>query len=445
MAELPFDADSDEDRPFTVSELGEAVRAALTEAMPRKVRVVGEISNFSDRTHWFFSLKDEHARIGCVCFARVARRVSFPVQEGLEVVATGRVDYWPTGGRLQLYVDRLEPVGMGALELKFRALCDELRRAGYFDEARKKTLPAMPRRVAVVTSREGAALQDVLNTAARRWAGCELMVLDVRVQGASAAPAIAEAIRALSAQGPRLGIDAVLLTRGGGSLEDLWAFNERAVADALSQCALPVVAAVGHESDTTVAELVADLRCATPTQAVMRLLPDRQALAQQVEQLGRRLHLLTRQHVQRQRQRLRAAERHPCFRRAGAMLEPLRQRVEQGAARLHRAQRDGARRRRERLEGAARQLEAVGPMNVLKRGYSATLNADGRALTAPAQARPGERLTSVLAGGRLHSTAEGAAENGRRKAPRRARKEGAGPTLFDPPAPSDDGAGKAGE
>ncbi|MEE9404378.1 MAG: exodeoxyribonuclease VII large subunit, partial [Algisphaera sp.] len=260
--------------PWSVSRLAGHVKRALQEGLPTKVRVAGEISNFSDRNHWYFSLKDADASIRAVMFASSARRVGFPVQAGMAVVATGRVDFYNAQGSVQLYVDKLEPVGQGARELALRVLMEELREAGYFAPERKKPLPAVPRRIAVVTSRSAAALQDVINTAQQRWAGCELVLVDVRVQGDAAAGQIAAAIRRLSAQGASQGIDAVILTRGGGSIEDLWAFNEREVADALFECTLPVVAAIGHETDTTVAELVADRRCATPTQAAMTLVPD---------------------------------------------------------------------------------------------------------------------------------------------------------------------------
>src|SRR5690606_26173107 len=220
--------------------------------------------NFSDRAHWFFSLKDERATIRCVCFASSARQVECPVRDGMQVVCTGRVDFYDAQGHVQLYVDRIEPVGQGALELRLRQLMEELRELGYFDEAAKKPLPVLPRRVAVVTSRSAAALQDVIDTARRRWAGCRLYLYDVRVQGAAAAPEIARAIDALGRQHKRLRLDAIIVSRGGGSIEDLWAFNERIVAEAIHRCPLPIVAAIGHETDTTVAELVADLRCSTP-------------------------------------------------------------------------------------------------------------------------------------------------------------------------------------
>jgi exodeoxyribonuclease VII large subunit len=394
-------------KPLTVSEASLLIRAALAEVIPAPVRIVGQISNFSNRTHWFFSLKDDGASLRCVCFASAVRAVRFPVRDGMEVIATGRIDYYDAQGQLQLYVDHLEPVGEGALELQFRALCAELRELGYFAAERKRPLPPFVQRLAVVTSKSGAALQDVLDTARRRWAGCEMLVMDVRVQGAGAAPQIAAALASLSQQGAKLGIDVILLTRGGGSIEDLWAFNERAVADAVFHCRLPVVAAIGHETDTTVAELVADVRCATPTQAAMTIVPDRQAMEHQVRQTAGRLTLLMNRQAQYAQQRLAAVARHRIFRQPLHLLEPLEQRLERARHRLVTALPARTERERARLEALRRNLEALGPRNVLSRGYSYTLDSRGQVLRDPQAVRQGERITSVLERGRLSSEVTG--------------------------------------
>lgn len=319
---------------LTVAQAAALIKDVLTQAMPARLRIVGEISNFSNRTHWFFSIKDDDACLRCVCFATAARRVGFTLRDGMQVVITGRVDLYEAQGNLQIYVDAIEPVGQGVLELRFRQLCEELRKLGYFDDSRRKALPALPQRIAVVTSKNGAALQDVINTAAKRWDGCELFLLDVLVQGASAAPSIAQAIRKLSRDGANLGIDAILLTRGGGSMEDLWAFNERVVADAIYDCSLPIVAAIGHECDTTIAELVADLRCSTPTQAAMTLIPDQKALRDQIEMTKDRLNLQLRRRVEHAQQRVRALQRHVIFRRSRELLNEPAQRWRDAQQRL---------------------------------------------------------------------------------------------------------------
>lgn len=276
-------------RVLTVTEITDRISAVLVDHLPRKVRVVGEISNLSERGHCYFSLKDEKAVIGCVAWASKAKSFRFDLNNGMEVVATGSIQFYSPQGRCQLYVDRLEPVGAGALELQFRALCEALRRAGYFDAARKKVVPTFPRGVAVITSENGAALQDVLDTLRQRCPAIDVYLVDVRVQGAEAAGEVAEALRFVGREHERYGIDAVIITRGGGSLEDLWAFNERAVADALFEFPLPTIAAIGHETDSTIAEFVADVRCATPTQAAMVVSPDRAELGVQLDSSMRRM------------------------------------------------------------------------------------------------------------------------------------------------------------
>lgn len=393
-------------KPFTVSQAAELIRGVLADGLPSTLQVIGEVSNFSGRQHWFFSLKDQDATLSCVCFASAARRVVFPMTNGLQVVATGRIDYYDAQGRLQLYVDKIEPVGQGALELQFRALCERLREKGYFDLQRKKSLPLIPRCVAVITSCQAAALQDVINTAQRRWPGCRLMLFDVRVQGDGAAPQISAAIQALSHHGASLNIDAIILTRGGGSIEDLWAFNEPIVAEAIFQCDLPIVAAIGHETDTTIAELVADMRCATPTQAAMTLIPDQHVLEQQIEQLTRRLGLLLKRKVELSRQRFHAVQQHPIFRRPQRMTELISQRLDGLAHRLQATVPKHFEQCRQRLELLAKHLESVGPTNVLSRGYSYTLSADGRVVRSTDEVAQGDRITTVVAQGQMTSIVE---------------------------------------
>ncbi len=437
-------------RPISVSQLAANIDLALKDKLPAKVPVRGEISGFKKQNHWYFSLKDEHAVISCVMFASSARKQTFSPADGNEVLATGRIEFWKRGGRTQLYIDKLEPIGAGALEARFRALCDELRTLDYFDPARKKPLPLFPQRIAIVTSRNAAALQDVIDTARKRCPSVELSLIDVRVQGDNAAPQITRAIDWLSKNAAKLGIDAILVTRGGGSIEDLWAFNERAVADALFRCTVPVVAAIGHETDTTIAELVADERCATPTQAAMRLIPDRMALLEQLDHLGARLHgrvdrTLTseRRHITTIRTRLTHASAHSLSRqslrierltarlarhRPDALYARRRTRLDRASDRLagaigmriaaapHRhlfdSLADGLARSLERAEariGALdRELAVVSPIAVLARGYSMTLTPAGAILRRAGDATSGDLLTTRLAEGSITSRVESA-------------------------------------
>ncbi len=441
MAKLPFNPDTEDrgsrpsDRAITVAELAGRIKRALADGLPRKVRVVGEVSNLSDRTHWFFSLKDDSAAMRCVCFASNAKRVGFPMRDGMQVVVTGRVDFYDAQGSVQLYVDAIEPVGQGALELKLRQMITELKELGYFELEHKKPLPTMPTRIAVVTSRSAAALQDVINTVTQRWAGCRLYHYDVRVQGDQAAGEIAEALKRISKHGKKLGIDAVILTRGGGSIEDLWAFNERIVVDAVYRCSLPIVAAIGHETDTTVAELVADARCATPTQAAMTLVPEREALHHQVHQLGQRLGLTVRRNLEHADHRLTAAARHPLFRNPRRLVDHSGQQLDDTVRRLRAAMPRRLAVDYTRIEALTRQLAAVNPNNVLDRGYSYTLGPDGKVLRKTQDARTGDRITTVLADGRLASVVESGSGSPTkpskpRPAHKRRRNTNPGPGLF---------------
>ena len=322
------DASGSPDRPISVGELAARIDTALKTGLPARVRVLGEISGLRDRTHLYFNLKDEGAVVGAVVFASTARRLATKPSDGLQVVATGRVDYYAPAGKVSLIVDRLEPVGAGPLERKFRELAEELRGLGWFDPESKLALPAFPTRIAVVTSRTGAALQDVLDTARRRAPFVEWLIVDARVQGDAAAGEVSRAIATLGARHTELGVDAIIVTRGGGSLEDLWAFNERAVAQAIHACPVPIVAAIGHETDTTIAELVADERAATPTQAAMRLTPDRAAMLEQLSTLDRRLRDSSAGRVRFSRELLRRFAEHPVFRSPRELTAPHAQRVE---------------------------------------------------------------------------------------------------------------------
>jgi exodeoxyribonuclease VII large subunit len=436
------------DDVLTVTQLAARVDAAIKIGVPGRVRVVGEISNVSQRTHWYFSLKDEGSVIAGVVFASAARGMRTVPTHGDRVIATGRLDFYAPGGRVSLIVDSIEPVGAGTLERELRARVDAVRERGWLDPASRRPLPIFPRCVAVITSKDGAAVQDVIDTARRRCPGVRLVIIDVRVQGDRAAPEVAEAVRLVSAVAGRDGIDAILVTRGGGSIEDLWAFNEMGVAEAIRNASVPVVAAIGHETDTTLAELVADERAATPTQAVMRLLPDQTALEEQVDALQRRLTLAVRQPLLERRRRLATLANRPSLRdpkrvldahrtvlinvirsldsagraavlgaerrlyRASARLERHRPGVMQARReeslnavedRLARSVRARVRLAGESLDGLHRELHAVGPMQVLARGFSVTTTPQGSLVRDATAVRPGDELITRLGNGEIRS------------------------------------------
>jgi len=444
-----------EARALTVSQASELIQRTLEERIPSPLRIIGEVSNLNVRNHWYFSLKDEGAVLSCVAWATSAKKFGFTPRDGQQVMATGHISHFGPQGRTQFYVSALAPVGDGALEARFRALCEELRGLGFFAPERKRPLPAFPRRIAVITSRTGAALQDVLATAKQRCCAVGLLIVDVRVQGEGAAAQVARAIDRVNREAGRRGIDAILVTRGGGSIEDLWTFNERIVADATFKSALPIVAAIGHESDTTIIELVADLRAATPTQAAMRLIPSRDELCRQIDHAVHRMRSLIGRQVERERERIRSIARMELWRdprlhfaryvdslrhqrshvsrsmralvqRAHIRLHKLEARLEQGRParlseirrervavlgdRLRRAAGSIVPQRRVHLRAREQQLGAIEVRSVLRRGFSYTMLADGRVLRSIGDVEPGDALATHVADGFVKSTVAGAAK-----------------------------------
>ncbi len=274
-------------RILTVSELTVLVRGRLEQSFP-EVWVEGELSNLRTPAsgHLYFTLKDTQTQIRAVLFRGGAQRLRFSLQEGLQVVVRGRLTVYEPRGEYQVVVDYLEPKGVGALQLAFEQLKEKLAREGLFDESRKRPLPFLPRRVGVVTSLSGAAVRDILTVLHRRCPVVQVLIVPVLVQGEAAASQIAEAVRALGASGL---VEVMIVGRGGGSLEDLWSFNDEAVLRAIADSAVPVVSAVGHEIDVTLADFVADYRAPTPSAAAEAVVPVLDDLVQTIEVLRRRL------------------------------------------------------------------------------------------------------------------------------------------------------------
>lgn len=431
--------------PWPVSKLAGEIDGALRRGVPGPVRVIGEVSGFRDRTHWYFDLKDENAVVNCVMFASAARKVNPPPRDGEQVIVRGRIEFYSKGGKVSFILDSLERAGEGPLDRAFRELCATLKAEGYFAIERKKPLPRFPRRIAVITSRSAAALQDVINTAQRRCPAVGLLVVDVPVQGDAAAPEIASAIDRISKHHARLGVDAIILTRGGGSKEDLWCFNERRVADAIFRCTVPLVAAIGHETDTTIAELVADERCATPTQAAMRLTPDVRELLRQLDSSERRLATalargaeLARRDVELSGERLETAARDAIAtlrtrahqlelrlervrpqavharmiarlaaaddrlsRAIASRLDPTR--INASADRLERSAHRLRDQHRARIDALDKHLAAISPKRVLERGFSITAAADGRLIRSTRDVSRGDTLTTHVTDGTIAS------------------------------------------
>lgn len=364
---------------LSVSEITRRIRAMLEDGFTQ-VWVEGEVSNFKHHSsgHLYFSLKDEQAQLAAVMFRRESSALAFELEEGMQVVCYGRVSVYEPRGQYQLYIERIEPLGAGALQLRFKQLTEKLRREGLFDEGRKRPIPFLASRVALVTSIDGAALRDILNVLGRRFSNCHLLICPVPVQGAAAAPAIARMIGDLNAQ--RLA-DVMILARGGGSLEDLWAFNEEAVARAIFASDIPVISAVGHETDFTIADFVSDLRAPTPSAAAELVLPKREDLLERVEEL-----------------RLRA-------KRAFLSEVPDRlQRVDELVKNLAVLFKNLILSKKEEAASLLGKLEALGPLETLKRGFSVTLSEpSGRLVASARSVKAGDIVKTKLKDGYFKS------------------------------------------
>ena len=430
---------------YTVSRLNQEVRLLLEHAMPL-LWVEGEISNLSQPRsgHLYFTLKDEAAQVRCAMFRNRALYLRFRPKESLHVLLRARIGLYAPRGDFQLIVEHMEEAGDGALRRAFEALKARLATEGLFASEHKKPLPAMPRRLGIITSPSGAALRDVLTVLRRRFPAICVLIYPVAVQGANAPREIADMIR-LAAH--RREVDVLLLTRGGGSLEDLWAFNEECVARAIHACALPIVSAVGHEVDTTIADFVADQRAPTPSAAAELLSPDGSACLARIDHLGERLRRALRRGIECEADKLgrlerRLANQHPGRRlqTRAQRLDELEQRITRAmracrrelltrhahlAARLHRqdprtrlrersehvsalrwrlqaAFGQGLQSRRQLLTGTVRALEAVSPLRTLGRGYAIVRRErDGRIVRRQSEVAPGERVSARLYSGEL--------------------------------------------
>ena len=353
---------------LTVSQLNQGVRETL-DATFDEVWVAGEISNFRVPAsgHFYFALKDSRCQIAAVMFRSANQLLPFRPADGMEVVVCGRVSVYEVRGDLQLYVETLEPRGAGSLRLALEQLTQRLAAEGLFAEGRKRPLPFMPRTVGIITAVSGAAIHDLLVVLHSRCPGTAVIVRPVRVQGIDAPPDIVAAFNDLAEHG---GVDVIVVGRGGGSIEDLWAFNDERVARAIAASPVPVVSAIGHEIDVTLADLVADRRAPTPTAAAALVVPDRAALQAELQQAAAALQAALLRHVRRQREHLTARARQ--LRDPRQALKATQLRVDELSERMVRAGTARFRRVRERLLSAAEQLQALSPLAVLQRGYSIT-------------------------------------------------------------------------
>lgn len=386
---------------FTVSEVNQFIKDLLDNVPPlQEILLRGELSNYKvyPSGHHYFTLKDSQCSLRCVMFKGSAMRLRFRPENGMQVIAAGRISVYPRDGAYQLYCTGLSPEGVGDLSVAFEQLKEKLRKEGLFNEEHKKPLPKYPRRIAIVTSPAGAAVHDMIRILRRRYPIAKVLLLPVRVQGTEAPAEIAGAIR--YADRHRLA-DIIITGRGGGSLEDLWAFNDERVARAIYEAETPVISAVGHEPDVAISDFVADRRASTPSNAAEIAVPDMEELLRTLEGTQQRLTQGIQRSIGYRTQQLDALAKKRVLTEPTAYLEDRRQDIDHLTHRLcagMRAVTDGEGRR---FGALAASLDALSPLKVLGRGYALAQTADGTVLRSAGQVETGETVHLRLAEGGL--------------------------------------------
>lgn len=390
---------------LTVTELTSEIRFQLTNEFS-SVWVSGEVSGLTRPSsgHLYFTLKDQHAQISAVVWRSDAQRLKFQLENGLEVICRGEVDVYPQRGNYQLMVRTAQPQGEGALQLAFRQLQAKLAAEGLFDPQHKKPLPLFPRRVAVITSPSGAAIRDFLQVLRRRWKNIEVVIIPVKVQGPGSADEIVRAIGMLTQFSTPP--DVAVLTRGGGSIEDLWSFNEEKVCRAVFDCQIPVICGVGHEIDVSLADLVADVRALTPSEAAERLVPDHREIVESVSSLRKRLGLAVTSKFQAARQQLEILASKSVLTRPLDNIRTNAMELDRFDTRMFRSFQQQLLRGEHQAKELAAKLEAINPLSVLARGYSLTSRLSDELLTDCDSVDVGDTIKTRLAKGTIVSRVE---------------------------------------
>ena len=407
--------DETERKPLTVSQLTTSIRTAL-ESRFNAVWVEGEISNFKDHSsgHWYFTLKDENAQLRAKCFRSTNMRIRFRPANGLKVRASGKLSVYAPRGEYELVIDALDPVGAGALRVAFEQLRDRLQAEGLFAKELKRPLPVFPRRVGIVTSPTGAAIRDILNVISRRTRTVHVLFSPAKVQGDLAGPDIARAIRFINLYHERALrdgrtadlVDVLIVGRGGGSTEDLWAFNQEEVARAIRKSAIPVISAVGHETDFTIADFAADHRAATPSAAAEIVAAREDQICSALDHLGRQLVRLTRFQIVQLRSRVQEQALSHAFAEVKSRLNNARARFDAASSACDAAIDFKLQEGRERLALSAASLDALSPLAVLQRGYAIAQDAAGKPLRDASSVKEGDAVSVRLAKGRLATRVE---------------------------------------
>jgi exodeoxyribonuclease VII large subunit len=355
---------------FTVSEISRGIRTSLEHKFSN-IGVLGEISNVRKPSsgHIYLTLKDKNSQLQAVVFRNSASRIKFELKDGMKVISFGSITVYEPRGQYQLIINKIEPKGIGALQLAFQQLKEKLEKEGLFDSAHKKSLPFIPQKIGIVTSPTGAAIKDILNIIDRRFANVEVLIYPVKVQGEGAAQEIAEAITGLNSYSD---IDVIIAGRGGGSMEDLWAFNEEVVARSIYSSRIPIISAVGHEIDITIADLVADKRALTPSEAGELVVPRKDLLIEKIEKFKARLLQSLTGKLRLSKEKLVRIANSYAMKQPFDRLNRWQQRLDEFAQRLNLNMTHALNTEREKLSGIAGKLESLSPLNVLKRGYAIT-------------------------------------------------------------------------
>lgn len=387
--------------PLSVTDLTRQIQSHL-ETQFETLWVVGQVSNliYHRSGHVYLTLKDEGAQLPAVVWKTTAANVKFKLKDGMEIVCRGRLTVFSPHGKYQMVVSELQPKGIGSLELAFQQLREKLAAEGLFHPDRKKPLPCVLRRVAVITSPTGAAVKDFLQILGRRTKLVDVLIVPAKVQGEGAAEEVADALRKVN---QLKGIDCIVVTRGGGSIEDLWAFNEEVLVRAVAASAIPVVSAVGHEVDVTLCDFAADIRAATPSEAAERISREDVDRHRELLQINRRLNDYIGRHLHVAAEKLKFIIRHPLFRRPESMIEARRYRLDLYEERLDRLMAHRVQSLSERLSKAATSLEALSPLSILSRGYTLTETAEGRLIQGANAVGVGDTLRTRFADGIVES------------------------------------------
>ena len=389
---------------YSVSQINQYIKTLLDrDGILANVCVSGELSNYKiyPSGHHYFSLKDAEGAIRCVMFKGSAMRLRFRPENGMKVLVSGRVSVFPRDGAYQLYCEFMMPEGIGDLHVAFEQLKQKLQAEGLFDSAHKKQLPRYPQRIAIITSSAGAAVHDMLRILGKRYPLCKVMLLPVRVQGVEAPAEICGAIRYVNRY--QLA-DLIITGRGGGSIEDLWGFNDERVAREIYQSEIPVISAVGHEPDVTISDFVADLRAATPSNGAELAVPDQMELRQMIQSMEIRMGQSLDGKLKLSRQRLSRLAASRILQNPMNYLQDRRMVLDHLQKQLASGMREAVSHKKQKLVALASAMDAMSPLKVLARGYSMTKDSSGRVVTDASALHTGEAITVAFRSGQLQAT-----------------------------------------